>query len=76
MKEYEIKEKIHVFKTLKRIEIDLIMIGFLYMDKDEGKRRKIREARMLLLDVFDEVNKELEELNKLKERRKEDGKQI
>ena len=31
------------------------------MDKDEGK---IREARMLLLDVFDEVNKELEELNK------------
>ena len=51
------------------------MIGFMYMDKDEGKRKKIREARMLILDVFDEVNKELEELKKIKERRQEDGKQ-
>ena len=75
MKEYKIKEMQHTFKTLKRIEIDLIMIGFMYMDKDEGKRKKIREARMLILDVFDEVNKELEEL-KTKEGRQEDGKQI
>ena len=62
MKEYKIKEKIHTFKKLKSIEIDLLAIGFSYMDTDEEKFKKIKMARTLLLDVFDEVNKELEEL--------------
>ena len=69
MKEYKIKEKIHTFKMLKRIEIDLMLIGFMYLD-DERRGKKIKEARRLVLDVFDEVNKELEELKK---RRIEDG---
>ena len=62
MKEYKIKEKLHIFKKLKSIEIDLIAIGFAYMDTDKRKWEKIKKARMLILDVFDEVNKELEEL--------------
>ena len=37
MKEYEIKEKIHVFKTLKKIEIDLIMIGFCIWTKTKER---------------------------------------
>ena len=61
--EYKIKERLHAFKTLKRVEIDLIMLGFMYIDDDQ-KRKKIREARKLVLDLFDEVNKELEELKK------------
>ena len=74
VKEYMIKEKLHTFKKLKSIEIDLAMIGFSFMETDEEKWEKIKEARMLILDVFNEVNKELEELKKRKEMEKLKGK--
>ena len=64
MKEHEIRLKSHIFKMLKKIDIDLIVIGFAYIDTDEEKWKKIKMARMILLDVFDEVRKELEELIK------------
>jgi len=63
MKEYEIKEKRFIFKTLKRIEIDLLLIGFSYIDDDE-KSEKIRNARKELIDIIEEVDKELREHQK------------
>ena len=39
MKEYEIKEKRFIFKTLKRIEIDLLLVGFSYIDDNEKSEK-------------------------------------
>ena len=66
MKEYEIKERLHTFKKLKSIEIDLMVIGFSYMDSDERKWERIKKARMLLINVLNEVYKELEEAGAFK----------
>ena len=63
MKEYEIKEKRFIFKTLKRIEIDLLLIGFSYIDDNE-KSEKIRNARKEVIDIIEEVDKELREHQK------------
>ena len=72
MKDYEIKRELHIFKKLKSIEIDLIVIGFAYMDTDERKWERIKKARMLLIDVLNEVYKELEEVGAFK---KKEGKE-
>ena len=66
MKEYEIKTRLHIFKKLKNIEIDLMVIGFYYMNSDERKWERIKKARMLLIDVLNEVYKELEEVGAFK----------
>ena len=66
MKDYEIKRELHIFKKLKSIEIDLMVIGFSYMDSDERKWERIKKARMLLIDVLSEVYKELEEIGAFK----------
>ena len=77
MKDYEIKRELHIFKKLKSIEIDLMVIGFSYMDSDERKWERIKKARMLVIDVLNEVYKELEEAGafKRKEGRKWQRKQ-
>ena len=75
MKEYKIKERLHIFKKLKSIEIDLIAIGFAYMNTDERKWERIKKARMLLIDVLNEVYKELEEAGAFKRKEGRNGKE-
>ena len=63
MKEYKIKEKLYIFRTLKRIETGLLLIGLLMVD-DKQRCNKIGKAREILIGIVKEIEEELEELRK------------
>ena len=65
MNEYKIKERLYIFRTLKRIEVGLLLIGLLMVD-DKQRCSKIEKAREILTDIAKEIEKELEEIRKLK----------
>ena len=53
----------YIFRTLKRIETGLLLIGLL-MVGDKQRCNKIGEAREILIGIVKEIEEELKELKK------------
>ena len=70
MKEYKIKGRLYTFRILKKIDVGLLLIGLLMVD-DKQRCNKIGKAREILTDVAKEIEKELEEIRKLKKNNSE-----